>query len=105
MVTMISQQLSEFELHLRAILGLPISSTKVERPSASAVILANRAKANAPRYQGLEDALDIPETEIRIFGKPNARKWRRMGVALSQGKTLAQARNRAQKAAASIRVS
>ena len=104
MVTMISQQLSEFELHLRAILGLPISSIKVERPSASAVILANRAKADAPRYQGLEDALDIPETDIRIFGKPNARKWRRMGVALSQGKTLAQARNRAKKAAASIRV-
>ncbi len=105
MVTMISQQLSEFELHLRAILGLPISNITVERPSASAVILACRAKVNGPKYHGLAEALKIPETEIRIFGKPNARKWRRMGVALAQGKTLDQARKRARKAAASIRVS
>ena len=87
MVTMISQDLSEFELHLRAILGLPIHQVTVDRPSASAVILASKTKTRPPNYRGLDAALQVPETEIRIFGKPTTRKWRRMGgcpVALSQ---------------------
>ena len=105
MVTMISQNLSEFELHLRAILGLPIDQVTVDRPSASAVILATRTKASAPKYHGLDSALQVPETQVRIFGKPSTRKWRRMGVALSQGNSLQQARNRAQKASGMVRVS
>lgn len=105
MVTMISQDLSEFELHLRAILGLPIPKIIVERPSASAVVLATRSKSTTPKYQGVDIALSTPETEVRIFGKPNARKWRRMGVALSRGNTIKQARKRAIQAASAIRVS
>ena len=105
MVTMISQDLSEFELHLRAILGLPIHQVTVDRPSASAVILATRTKNRPPNYRGLDAALQVPETEIRIFGKPTTRKWRRMGVALSQGNSLKQARTRAKKAAGLVRVS
>ena len=105
MVTMISQDLSEFELHLRAILGLPIHQLTVDRPSASAVILATKTKTRPPNYRGLDAALQVPETEIRIFGKPTTRKWRRMGVALSQGNSLRQARTRAKKAAGLVRVS
>ena len=91
MVTMISQDLSEFELHLRAILGLLIHQVTVDRPhQRSRVILATKTKTPSPNYCGLDAALQVPETEIRIFGKPTTRKWRRMGVALSQGNSLRQ---------------
>lgn len=77
-----SQNLSEFELHARAILGLPIPHIRLERAAASAVILATDDHNEAPRYSGMRKALSIPDADIRIFGKPFTRKYRRMGVAL-----------------------
>ena len=76
-----TQNLSEFELHARAILGLPIPEIKIERAGASAVILANKS-AEHFIINGVEEALQQPNTDIRIFGKPNTRPYRRMAVAL-----------------------
>jgi phosphoribosylglycinamide formyltransferase 2 len=76
-----TQNLSEFELHARAVLGLPIPGIELLRVGASAVILAGRS-GFSPRFSGLEDALGEPGTEIRIFGKPATRPYRRMAVAL-----------------------
>jgi phosphoribosylglycinamide formyltransferase 2 len=104
MVTMISQDLSEFELHLRAILGLPIPAITYRGPSASAVILADFESARPPAYRGVVKALKSPGTQIRIFGKPSTRKFRRMGVALATGRTVAEARRKAARAAACVRV-
>lgn len=77
-----TQNLSEFELHARAILGLPIPNITLERAGASAVILASETK-DSVTITGLEAALSQPQTDIRIFGKPTARPYRRMGVALA----------------------
>ncbi len=104
MVTMISQDMSEFELHLRAVLGLPIPKLTLRGPSASAVILAPREIRGEPAYAGISDALRTQGVEIRIFGKPSARPYRRMGVALATGKTVADARRNAARAAACVRV-
>jgi phosphoribosylglycinamide formyltransferase 2 len=78
-----TQPLNEFELHLRAVLGLPIPEMTAVRPGASAVILASRE--GVPRVRGLEAALARPGVDVRIFGKPMARPYRRMGVALAAG--------------------
>lgn len=84
MVTMSgSQNFSEFELHLRAVLGLPIPAIKQLRMGASAVILSDIVKQSLPDYTGIEDALQEEDTDIRIFGKPVARLHRRMGVMLA----------------------
>lgn len=89
MVTMISQNISEFDLHLRAILGLPIPEIKlISTGGASAVILADGNIAN-PEYTGIADALKEPNTEVRIFGKPSARRNRRMGVVLAEDLSVA----------------
>lgn len=101
MVTMISQNMSEFELHLRAILGLPIDQLKSGKPSASAVILASKSLKD-PEFLGVEKALKVPTAEIRLFGKPEAHQYRRMGVALAQGKSIKEAKSRAIKAAKAI---
>lgn len=77
-----TQTFSEFELHLRAILGLPIPVLKAERTGASAVILS-LGESTSPRYEGIENALSLENTDIRIFNKPVARQYRRMGVALA----------------------
>ncbi len=77
-----TQNLSEFELHARAVLGLPIPAVELLRVGASAVILADGAGSN-PRFTGVEDALSEPGTDIRIFGKPVTRPYRRMAVALA----------------------
>ncbi|MGE3758466.1 MAG: formate-dependent phosphoribosylglycinamide formyltransferase [Pseudobdellovibrionaceae bacterium] len=103
MVTLISQNLTEFDLHLRAILGLPIQKIEAKTPSASAVILASETSADL-QFMGLEKALKVPTADIRIFGKPDSRPYRRMGVALAQGKTLNEARKRAKKAAQAIQI-
>lgn len=79
-----TQTLSEFELHIRAILGLPIPVLKAERVGASAVILAS-GESNNPQYEGIENGLALENTDIRIFNKPVARHYRRMGVALAYG--------------------
>ena len=104
MVTLRSQDLSEFDLHLRAILGLPIPSIRYAGATASAVVLATRDSTRAPRITGVEKALEIPTVEVRIFGKPSTRKHRRMGVVLAHGATAAKARAIATRAAAMIQV-
>lgn len=103
MVTLISQDLSEFDLHLRAILGLPIPRITYFGPSASAVILADRESTQVD-YTGLDEALKIPQTEIRIFGKATTRQYRRMGVALAREKNVTAARKQAVKAASRIQL-
>ncbi len=84
-----SQTFSEFELHCRAVLGLPIPEISLERAAASAVILASKESAEAPQYEGLELALSTPKSDVKIFGKPTTRQYRRMGVALAYGSTAA----------------
>lgn len=107
MVTLLSQNLSEFDLHARAILGLPIPRIAVRGPTASAVILADR-EAEHFTIEGLAEALghgtEEFDVDIRLFGKPVTRKNRRMGVALAAGATLDEARERAMTAAAAIRI-
>lgn len=82
-----TQTFSEFELHCRAVLGLPIPYVKLERPGASAVILYTKDDPIRPSFDGLREALSIPQSDIRLFGKPLTRKYRRMGVALTWGDT------------------
>jgi phosphoribosylglycinamide formyltransferase 2 len=77
-----TQNLNEFELHLRAILGLPIPKIDLLKAGASAVILSAIEKNEQPNFSGLEDVLNQEKTDIRLFGKPTARKYRRMGVTL-----------------------
>ncbi|MAN01612.1 MAG: phosphoribosylglycinamide formyltransferase 2 [Owenweeksia sp.] len=78
-----TQNLSEFELHARTILGLPIPEITLERAGVSAVILASRESKEAPRFSGLAKALEYPRSDVRLFGKPTTRPYRRMGVALT----------------------
>jgi phosphoribosylglycinamide formyltransferase 2 len=99
MVTMISQDLSEFDLHVRAILGLPIPTINYYGPSASAVILADRTAPRVAGYDGVDKALALRDTQIRIFGKPDTRLFRRMGVALARAESTDAARKLAKKAA------
>lgn len=103
MVTMISQNMSEFELHVRAITGLPIGAIELIKPGASAVILASEPGEN-PAFTGVEEALKVPTSKLRLFGKPTTRKNRRMGVALALGNTIEEARERAKNCAAKVRV-
>ena len=103
LVTMGTQRCSEFELHARAILGLPIDVT-LTSPGASAVVYGNCDGA-APTYSGLSDALAVPETDVRIFGKPEAHERRRMGVAVSTAEDVDAARDNARKAASALTVS
>lgn len=77
-----TQNLSEFDLHARAILDLPIPAITLERAGVSAVILAMHESQELPKYSGLEEALKTTKTDLRLFGKPSTRKYRRMGVAL-----------------------
>lgn len=90
MVTLVSQNLNEFDLHARAIMGLPIPEQIRARPAASAVILADRASESV-RYEGLAEAM-ADGADIRIFGKPVTRPYRRMGVALATGGSTDDAR-------------
>jgi phosphoribosylglycinamide formyltransferase 2 len=103
MVTLISQDLNEFELHLRAVLGLPIPVIRYKGASASSVILSDKDSKKFS-FLGLDKALAQKDTDIRIFGKPETRKHRRMGVALALGKSVAEARKKANKAAKCISI-
>lgn len=103
MVTMISQDLSQFALHARAILGLPIPEIRLYGPSASAVLLVE-GKSDSIIYGNLENALAEPDTQIRLFGKPNVSGKRRMGVALARGTDVENARLKAHKASGKIQV-
>jgi len=103
LVTLAGQNLSEFELHLRAVLGLPIPEIRSTGPAASRVILAEQA-SDSVRFSGLEQALAEVDVQVLLFGKPDARPHRRMGVALASGASLEEARERADQAAAAITV-
>jgi phosphoribosylglycinamide formyltransferase 2 len=103
MVTLISQNLNEFELHLRAILGLPIPKIEVFAPSASAVILAEK-HSDRIMFEGVAEALVVPDVDIKLFGKPDSRPYRRMGVALAKGNTIEEARKKAIEAAAKVKI-
>ncbi|RKZ65356.1 MAG: phosphoribosylglycinamide formyltransferase 2 [Gammaproteobacteria bacterium] len=94
MVTMISQDLSQFALHARAVLGLPIPDIHFHGPSASSVILVN-GQSNHVTFNNIADALQLPDTQVRLFGKPEVQGQRRMGVALARDNTVEAARNKA----------
>jgi len=101
MVTMATQWQNEFELHARAILGLPVS-TALRNPGASAVIYGAMNKAGIA-FDNIDQALSVPQTELRLFGKPEAFERRRMGVALAYGENIEDARERAKQAAGRVR--
>ena len=101
LVTLCSQRLSEFELHARAILGLPVD-VSLRRPGASAVIYGGRDEAGIA-FEGLDQALRVPESDLRLFGKPEAFTRRRMGVALANADDTDEARARAKECAARVK--
>lgn len=103
LVTLISQDLSEFALHVRAILGFPINKIHQIGPSASCAIVAEGTSDNI-QYVGIEDALSLPDTGLRIFGKPNIDGHRRLGVALAIGKSIEEAREKARLVASQINI-
>lgn len=107
MVTLMSQNLTEFDLHIRAILGLPITDIRLNGPTASAVILADQ-EADTFRIEGVADALALGaadhDVDVRIFGKPATRINRRMAVALASGKTVEDARAVASQAAGCVSI-
>ncbi len=103
MVTLISQNLNEFELHLRAVLGLPIPNILQYAPAASAVILASETSESI-YFTGVAEAMSVPDVDIRLFGKPDSRPYRRMGVTLAKAETTNLARKNAVEAASKIKI-
>lgn len=104
MVTLMSQDLTEFDLHARAILGLPVPGAIAARTAASAVILADRDSSSF-RFEGVDEALGLHDAvDVRLFGKPTTRPWRRMGVALAAAEHPDAAVARAKAAAARVRI-
>eukprot|EP00727_Mastigamoeba_balamuthi_P006371 m51a1_g2354 phosphoribosylglycinamide formyltransferase, putative (399) ;mRNA; r:598837-600033 len=103
MVTMVSQNMSEFELHVRAILGLPIPEIESVGPAASHVILASEPAQDVV-YEGVADALAAPGTKLRLFGKTETRKNRRMGVVLALDQSTDLARKKAEEAAHKVKI-
>jgi phosphoribosylglycinamide formyltransferase 2 len=101
LVTLASQRLSEFELHARAILGLPVD-TGLRRPAASAVIYGGMDEPGIA-YEGVAHALEVPESDLRLFGKPESFVKRRMGVAVANADTTDEARTRAKLAASRVK--
>lgn len=101
LVTLRSQRLSEFELHARAILGLPVDTALVA-PGASAVIYGGLDEAGIA-FEGVREALAVPDSDLRLFGKPESFKKRRMGVAVATGGDIREARERAKAAASAVR--
>jgi len=103
MVTMITQDLSEFALHARAILGLPIPNVALHGPGASYVVLGE-GESDAPRFEVDPAGLNVPDTALRLFGKPEVRGHRRLGVGLARGASLEEARAKAKAVADSVTV-
>ena len=103
LVTLISQTLSEFALHARAILGLPVPAIEQRGPSASSVLLV-QGQSEAMRYRGLDIALADTDTEVRLFGKPDINGSRRLGVALAKADSIEAARDKANTASAALNV-
>ena len=104
MVTMISQDLSQFALHARAILGLPIPVIRQVGPSASSVILVEGESSNVS-FGNLDQALMEPDTQLRLFGKPEVHGQRRMGVALARADSIEVAREKANEVASKVNIS
>ena len=104
MVTMISQDLSQFAMHARAILGLPIPSIRQFGPSASSVILVEGDSKDVT-FGNLNQALSEEDVQVRLFGKPEVKGQRRMGVALARGDSIEQAKEKAIKASSSVSIS
>jgi phosphoribosylglycinamide formyltransferase 2 len=102
LVTIGSQQWSEFALHARAVLGLPVPPIKLLRPAFSVALLG--FGDGVPAFSGLDQALAIPETHVRLFGKPECRGHRRLAVAIACGDTLDEARERARRCAGAIKI-
>ncbi|HEB55599.1 MAG TPA: formate-dependent phosphoribosylglycinamide formyltransferase [Gammaproteobacteria bacterium] len=103
LVTLISQDLSEFALHARAILGLPVPAIRQYGSSASAVILVN-GESSQVEYGNLENVLAEADTQLRLFGKPKVKTQRRMGVALALGDSIEEARDKARRASAAVSI-
>jgi phosphoribosylglycinamide formyltransferase 2 len=101
---MISQNLTEFALHARAFLGLPIPTIRQLGAAASSVILVE-GESRDLTFSGLEHALSEPDTDLRLFGKPEVHGKRRMGVALALAETVDQARDKANRSSAAVIVS
>jgi phosphoribosylglycinamide formyltransferase 2 len=101
LVTLATQRFSEFDLHARAILGLPVDTT-LQSPGASAVIYGGLDEAGIA-FEGVAEALAVPNSDLRLFGKPESFVKRRMGVALATGSDITQARERAKLAASKVR--
>ncbi len=104
MVTMISQDLSQFALHARAVLGLPIPNIQQHGPSASSVILVE-GDSSRVSFGNLAQALTEPDTQLRLFGKPEVKGERRMGVALARGGLIDEAIDKAKRSAAAVNIS
>jgi phosphoribosylglycinamide formyltransferase 2 len=102
LVTLVSQELSEFALHARAILGLPIPNLRHLGPSASCALLAHGH--GVPAFDGIADALREPDTALRLFGKPRVEGHRRVGVTLARAESIDAARAKARAAAAAIKI-
>ena len=102
MVTLVSQDLTEFALHVRAVLGLPVPAISQLGPAASCAIVVD-GRSSAVRYEGLDRALAEPGTTLRLFGKPGLDGHRRMGVALATGATIDEARAKARRVADRVR--
>lgn len=103
LVTLISQDLSEFSLHVRAILGLPIPNIHLHGPSASCAVLVE-GDSSEVQFGNLSEVLAQPDTQMRLFGKPNVSGQRRMAVTLARGATIDQARAKARKAAGEMEI-
>ena len=104
LVTLVSQDLSEFALHLRAILGLPIPAIRQWGPAASCALLVE-GESHSISFSGFETALAEPDTQLRLFGKPEVVGRRRLGVGLALGENIGQARERARGVVAALNVS
>jgi phosphoribosylglycinamide formyltransferase 2 len=100
MVTMCSQRFNEFELHARAILGLPVDTTL--RAAGASAVIYGQMDARGIAFKGVDEALRVPESDVRLFGKPESFEKRRMGVALANGKDTDEARARAKLAASKV---
>ena len=103
MVTMISQDLPQFALHARAILGLPIPNIQQHGPSASAVILVE-GESTKVSFGNLSNALREPDTQLRLFGKPEVTGKRRMGVAIARAESIEKALEKARNAASAVTI-
>ncbi|MEC9327733.1 MAG: formate-dependent phosphoribosylglycinamide formyltransferase [Verrucomicrobiota bacterium] len=103
LVTLISQDLSQFALHARAILGLPIPNINQHGPSASSVILGE-GNSEEIMFNNVSEALEEPDTQIRLFGKPSISGRRRLGVAIARGESIENAKDKAIKASSAVQV-